>query len=188
MGPGSTWPEGFATGSPDAEAGLKDGRPLDSIQLGKLDIEVLGAPGERPRLIHSLTAGRTVSVARVQSIHHVHPLDDLTDGGEPVVQAGVGLVVDEHLRRPAVGSGPGEGHAPPRVRLGDGIVEEQLLLPDDVHVGIVVDTPSGCEVRQHPVESDSIIPSALDEVVEAVGPEGGPIAVHLDDEHPRRGF
>ena len=68
-----------------AAAGLKDRRPHDPIQFRKLDVEVLGAPGERPRLIHTFTSGWTVSVARVQSIYHAHPLDDLTERGEPIV-------------------------------------------------------------------------------------------------------
>jgi hypothetical protein len=38
------------------------------------------------------------------------------------------------------------------------------------------------------VESDPVVPATLHEVVEAVGPEGGPIAVHLDDEDPGRGL
>lgn len=49
----------------NGSADLQDRRPLDAIQLGKLDIEILGAAGERHRLIYTVTTGRTVSVAGV---------------------------------------------------------------------------------------------------------------------------
>ena len=172
----------------NGSADLQDRRPLDAIQLGKLDIEILGAAGERHRLIYTVTTGRTVSVAGVQRVHHLHPFDDLAERGEAVVQAGVVLGIDEHVGRPAVGSGPSEGHPASCVRLDDGIVGQELILPDPVHVGIVVDAPSRREALQHTVESDPVVPPTFYEIVEAVGPEGGPVTVYLDDEDPGRGL
>ena len=169
-------------------AGLQDGCPLDTIQLGKLEIKVFRALCECPRLIDAVAPGRAVSVVGVQPIHHVHPLDDFAERGEAVVQAGVVLGIDEHVCRPAVGSRASEGDAASCVRLGDGIVDEEFVLPDAVHVGIVVDTPSRGEALQHPVESHAVVPPTSYEVVEAVSPERGPIAVYLDDEDPGRGF
>ena len=76
----------------------------------------------------------------------------------------------------------------PGYRIVIGIVEEELILPDAVHEGIVMDTPSRREFLQHPVESDAVVPATFYEVVEAVSPEGGPITVHLDDEDPGSGL
>ena len=38
------------------------------------------------------------------------------------------------------------------------------------------------------MESDTVVPPTLYEVVEAVSPEGRPITMHLDYEHAGRGF
>ena len=167
---------------------LQDHRPLDAIQFGKLEIEVLRSLCKCPRLIDAVAPGRTVSVTGEKPVDDVHPLDDLAERGEPVVQAGVVLGVDEHVGRPAVGSAAGEGHAASCVRLDDRIVDEEFILPDAVHVGIVMDPPSRREVLQHPVESDAVVPATFNKVIEAISPEGGPITVHLDNEDPGRGL
>ena len=51
-----------------------------------------------------------------------------------------------------------------------------------------MDTPSRREVLQHSVESDSVVPPAIYQVVEAIGPEGGPLTAYLDYEDAGRGL
>ena len=51
-----------------------------------------------------------------------------------------------------------------------------------------MDPESRREVLQHPVESHPVVPPTFNEIVEAVSPEGSPIAVYLDDKDPDRGL
>src|SRR6185312_1201934 len=113
-----------------------------------------------------------------------HARDDLAEGREAHrIEPAVVSVVDEDLGRAHVRTGGGEGDGAFGVRvLRRRIVLEGGGAPDAVDRRIAVDAELHHEALDDAEEGDVVVVAELDEVVEAIGAERRPVAMHLDHE------
>src|SRR5271168_1470784 len=107
----SLWMRGTGDGT------LGDRRGMDPIELRKVFVEVrLAQRGDR-------TLIRSLAVAAVNFLHHVHAGNHLAEGGKAhLVELGVVPGVDEKLRGACVLARRGKGNVARLVALRDGIV------------------------------------------------------------------
>src|SRR2546421_262731 len=172
-----------ACGSADAGLGRDDRRTGDIVQLGELALEVRVALGLNAALVGAAAAWRAFAVSRVEPVHDVDALHHSTEGRKPhAVQPAVIAVADEELRGARARAGGREAHHPARIVLAYRVVRNPRVAPHGGHLRIAVDPELRHESRDHPEYPRAIVIAARDEVVEPVGPEGGPLAVDLDHE------
>ena len=158
-------------------SGEDDGGCLDLVEVGELFFEVGVALGDDLVLVGGF------AVAGVDFVDDAHAIDDGAEGGEAhFVELGIVVVVDEELGGAGVGSGGGEDEGAAGVGVGDGVVLDGGVVPDLVDGGAGVESELDDEAGEDAEEGGVGEVSVADEVVEAVGAEGRPVAMDFDDE------
>src|SRR6185369_3054868 len=70
----------------------------DRVQLREIPCKVRVALAEEAARIRTISPGRTIAIAFVQTVHHSHPLDHLAKRCKArVIQSPVHAVIDENL-------------------------------------------------------------------------------------------
>src|SRR5256885_4714357 len=166
-----------------ARSGRDDRRVFDPIQLGKVACQVRVPLGLDAALVGAAAAWGALAISRIEPVHDVHALENAAERGEPhAVQPAVVTVVDEELRGARARAAGREAHHAACVMLAHRIVRDARVAPHGRHVRIAVNPELRHESRDHPEEPAVIVITALHQVVEPVGAERRPIAMHLDHE------
>ena len=143
-------------------------------------------------LVHGTLFARAGGVW-VLVIEHFNDVDALVvDGGEGSealgVEEGVVFEADEDFRGAGIGLRSfGEGEGAANIFLGDGIVFNGGFGPGGVDGRVGVDAELRDEIGDDAVEAGAVVVMMLDEIVEAVGAVGGPVAVDGDGEFAASG-